>query len=392
MENVGKSRQLAKEINAIREENIINANIWKAGIMGLVVGDALGLPVQFCDRQELKNNPVTQMEGYGTFNVPAGTWSDDSSLALATMDVIIQNHATNENDINVKAVMDNFVKWLYEGAFTPFRQAFDIGCTCQQAIAKYKLEGNVDTCGKTGEYANGNGGLMRIMPVCLFAYEKEMSGEWTEGQAVSVVEKLTAVTHNHKRACIASGMYYFMVKAVLEGKALRGQLEENGRIDVSQGQSREDGLLGTLQGQSGEDGLVEVSQGRLQGTGLRDVLQMGVDNAMKYYGVDSGNREELSHYNRLFYLDRFANTPENEIKSSGYVVDSIEAAVWCLITTSSLKECLLKAVNLGEDTDSVGAIAGGLAGVYYGYEAIPKEWLDVIVEREWIEGMCDSFF
>lgn len=78
----------------------------------------------------------------------------------------------------------------------------------------------------------------------------------------------------------------------------------------------------------------------------------------------------------------------NKIKSSGYVVDSMEAAIWCLINTDSYKECMLKAVNLGDDTDTVAAIAGGLAGLYYGYEAIPKEWLSVIKKREWIEEMC----
>lgn len=70
------------------------------------------------------------------------------------------------------------------------------------------------------------------------------------------------------------------------------------------------------------------------------------------------------------------------------VAYSLEAAVWCLLNTSSYKECELKAVNLGEDTDTVAAIAGGLAGLYYGYESIPKEWLNVIQRREWIEELC----
>ena len=81
--------------------------------------------------------------------------------------------------------------------------------------------------------------------------------------------------------------------------------------------------------------------------------------------------------------------PEEEIRATGYVIDSIEAAVWCLITTDSYKECMLKAVNLGDDTDTVAAIAGGPAGLYYGYAEIPKEWLAVIKKREWIEEMCE---
>ena len=98
---------------------------------------------------------------------------------------------------------------------------------------------------------------------------------------------------------------------------------------------------------------------------------------------------EMNHYKRLFSLDTFAKCPEEEIKSSGYVVDSLEAAIWSLITTESFEEGLLRAVNLGDDTDTVGAIAGGLAALYYGYEEIPKEWLQSIIRREWIEEVCE---
>ena len=96
----------------------------------------------------------------------------------------------------------------------------------------------------------------------------------------------------------------------------------------------------------------------------------------------------MAYLGRLFRLSEFQNVPENEIRTTGYVIDSIEAAVWCLITTDTYNECMLKAVNLGDDTDTVAAIAGGLAGLYYGYEEIPREWLAVIKKREWIEGMC----
>ena len=114
-------------------------------------------------------------------------------------------------------------------------------------------------------------------------------------------------------------------------------------------------------------------------------LQNGVNDAIRYYHEDVLNYEELAHYERLFYLDKFADCKEAEIKSSGYVVDSLEAAIWSLITTDSFKEALLKAVNLGDDTDTVGAITGGLAALYYGYENIPKEWIEVIVKRSGIE-------
>ena len=146
----------------------------------------------------------------------------------------------------------------------------------------------------------------------------------------------------------AGGVYYFMVKSIIDGV----------RKD-------EKPVLGAL-------------------------LQEGIDNGLKYYGRDISNLTEMAYLGRLFHLFEFKDVPEEQIRTSGYVIDSIEAAVWCLITTDSYKECMLKAVNLGDDTDTVAAIAGGLAGLYYSYGEIPKDWLAVIKKREWIEGMCEA--
>ena len=88
------------------------------------------------------------------------------------------------------------------------------------------------------------------------------------------------------------------------------------------------------------------------------------------------------------FEEGFSNLSRDEIKSSGYVVDTLEAAIWCILTTDSYKECVLKAVNLGSDTDTVAAVAGGLAGIMYGYEGIPEIWLEKIKKRDYLEEMC----
>lgn len=108
------------------------SNIRLDGIMGVVVGDALGLPVQFLDREEIDANPVTEMMGYGTFNLPEGSWSDDSSLTLATLESVIANSKVDCQDI-----MENFADWLLDGKFSPFGQSFDQGNTCVKAITNY---------------------------------------------------------------------------------------------------------------------------------------------------------------------------------------------------------------------------------------------------------------
>lgn len=311
--------------------------IWLEGMMGLVVGDALGMPVQFCDRRRMKLKPVETMEGYGTYNMPPGTWSDDSSMALATLISIQQKQGIDCEDI-----MERFVRWNYNGEYTPAGLAFDQGNTCLEAIGNFVRNQNVFTCGKTGERANGNGALMRIMPVCLYAYEQVKGGFWSVCEAVEEVHEVSALTHNHLRSQMACGIYFFMISNILERKG-----------------------------------------------SIKECLQAGMEEACEFYRENLSDVSEMNHYKRLFSLDIFAKCPEEEIKSSGYVVDSLEAAVWSLITTESFEEGLFRAVNLGDDTDTVGAIAGGLAALYYGYEEIPKEWLQSIIRREWIEEVCE---
>lgn len=313
-------------------------NIWVNGMMGLVVGDALGMPVQFANRAELKMNPVKTMEGYGVYNMPPGTWSDDSSMALATLDSIRE-----KCDVDYSDIMERFVKWNFNGEYTPAGKAFDQGNTCVEAICNYEIAKDYRRCGVTGEWANGNGALMRIMPACLYAYEKVLRKEWNLKQALECVHQVSALTHNHLRSKMACGFYYFMVKNIIEGCE-----------------------------------------------GLLERLQNGVDDAMDYYHEDIFNYTELAHYTRLFQLDEFAKEHEDTIKSSGYVVDSLEAAIWCLITTDTMDACLLKVVNLGGDTDTIGAIAGGLAGLFYGYDSVPKEWRELIIKEKEIIALCDA--
>ncbi len=310
-------------------------NIWKDGIMGVIVGDALGCPVQFMDREELKDRGfVTGMEGHGTYDMPKGTWTDDGSMTLATLDSI---NALGEVDL--EDIMTSFVDWYEDGEYTPFGEPFDIGNTCSIAIENYEKNHNLLTCGGTSAHSNGNGSLMRIMPICLYACDNGLSDE----EAVKLVQAVSGLTHNHPRSKMACGLYYFCVYSILKGEG-----------------------------------------------SLNDRLQSGLNYGFGFYENDITNRTELSYYGRIRDLEEFASIPEEKIKSTGYVVDSLEAAIWSLINTSSFAECELKAVNLGDDSDTIGAIAGGLAGLYYGYDNIPEEWLEVIQRREWIEEMCTS--
>ena len=335
-------------------------NIWLDGMMGLIIGDALGVPVQFMYREEIARRPegaVVGMEGYGTYNMPKGTWSDDGSMALATLDSIVA-----KNGIDIEDIMKRFVNWELKGHYTQYGEAFDQGNTCTQAIYNYIGGADVSKCGCTGERSNGNGSLMRILPACIQLGLKE--GDDKEN--AMLVHKVSGLTHNHLRSKIACGIYYYMVKEILKWKENK---KSGGNGEITEGNNEKPGR--------------DV---------LMNLLQNGIDEALKMYGADKENLNELAYYRKIFYLDRLRELSSKKIESGGYVVHTLEAALWCLITTNSYEECLLKAVNLGDDTDTVAAVAGGLAGLFYGVEGIPKDWIECVKRREMVEELCEEMY
>lgn len=158
---------------------------------------------------------------------------------------------------------------------------------------------------------------------------------------IDIIHKVGSLTHAHIRSNIACGLYYFMISAMLNGEC-----------------------------------------------SLTNRLQAGLDKGFAFYEAYLADHENLEYYDRLRNLDSFGDLPEDRIRSTGYVVDTLEAAVWSLVNTDNFADALLNAVNLGYDTDTVGAVCGGLAGLYYGYEAIPGDWLAALQRRDWIESLC----
>lgn len=301
----------------------------KGGILGVIVGDALGLPVQFLTREEVSKKPVTGMRGYGTFNYPAGTWSDDGSLTLCTVESLTLA------GYNLSDLSERFLKWFDRGYLTPFEEAFDIGGTTAEAMEQLKRGVHPVEAGPKDEHSNGNGSLMRILPAAL--YFSELPDE----EFIQKLAEISRVTHGHPRSQLGCALYGLLVKALLAGESPVGAYEM-----------------------------------------LREKAQTLFS--------ESELEKELKAYQRILDGSLIA-LPEEKIYSSGYVVDTLEASIWCLLQAADFKETLLRAVNLGEDTDTVGAVTGGLAGIYYGYTDIPPEWVHTLIKKDQILKQIESY-
>lgn len=295
------------------------------GLFGVIVGDALGVPVEFRDRYYMRNHPITDMVGNGTYNLPAGTWSDDSSMMLCLVDVM-------NNGIDYNKIASNFVNWYKKAKFTPYKEVFDIGSTCKNSIENILKGIEPIKCGLTSDNSCGNGSLMRILPLSFYNIHKDTS------DILDVIENVSAITHGHNLCKLACIFYIEFAR------------------DLIIGYNKEEAL----------DKAIEFIK-----------YNCWDKNGGKY------TTKELMKFNLILCKD-ICIVESNEIRSDGYCVHTLEAALWCLMNSNSYSECVLKAVNLGNDTDTTAAVAGGLAGILYGYDNIPIEWIDKLARKDWL--------
>ena len=275
----------------------MNKKLYDA-VIGLAIGDALGVPYEFKKRGTFL---CKDMVGYKTHHQPKGTWSDDTSMVLATLDSL----KSNDGKIVPTDMFERFNRWLQNSDYTPFGEVFDAGIATCKALKTGKPQ--------SGEYDNGNGSLMRILPLAFVPCTED------EIRAVS------AITHAHRISMDACVIYVHVVRRLLAGENINE-------------------IIPTLQ-------------------------------------YDKP-------FDRLHRIDQLS---AQEIKSSGYVVDTLEAALWAVSHKSgdagkekSFRSDLLDAVNLGSDTDTVGAVAGGLAGIIYGLDDV-ADWVEALQNRQELE-------
>lgn len=302
-----------------------------SAIYGFIVGDALGVPVEFKSREYMKLNPVKDMLGYGTHQVPKGTWSDDSSLTLILLENLISGY-------NPKILANGFCSWYFEGYWSATSKPFDVGIATLDAIRKLKEGVPYNESGCKNENCNGNGSLMRILP--LVFYTKDMSLD----ERLDMIREVSSITHSHIRSIICCLYYVEFLQLMMNSK----------------------------------------------GTSFLELLSKHQLNMKMIWQTYEFGDEEKMHFDRLLNFD-FNAIAECDIQSSGYVIHTLEASIWCCIQTNSYEEAVLKAVNLGGDTDTIGAITGSIAGLYYGYDSIPLKWIESLVLKDKICKLLMDF-
>lgn len=299
----------------------------KAGIFGVCVGDALGVPVEFKSRETLKRFPVTDMQEFGSWNQPKGTWSDDSSLTLCLAESLTKGY-------DLEKIGESFVKWVKYGHWAAYGRLFDIGGTTRHSIARLIKGESARFSGNIFEEDNGNGSLMRILPLAFY-----LKNEGNIENLYRTIKEVSSITHGHFRSVFACFVYVIFAIELIKGKDKEEAYTHTQKV------------------------------------------------ALYFTENQCFNPKEIQLFDRILKND-ISKYPEVEISSSGYVLHSLEASLWCFLNSESYSEAVLKAVNLGEDTDTTGAITGGLAGIYYGFEAIPDEWVEVLARKEDIEELC----
>lgn len=304
-------------------------------LLGLAVGDALGVPYEFRSRGEMDAAPAVGLIGHGSHNQLPGTWSDDTSLTACLMESIIHTRLDEPPFVDIQDLGDRFINWFNDGYWTARGDVFDIGITTRAALLA--LESELEPADPTefNDMTQGNGSLMRVLPLAFYPGEVEDAALWNCIHAVS------GVTHGHPGCVLSCYLYVQYARQLL--------LHNNPKAAYE----------------------------AMQAAG-QEVIAKGIAKL------------DAAPFQRL--LDGQVPTMlRTEVRSSGYVVDTLEAALWCLHNTGTYRDCVLAAVNLGNDTDTSGAVAGGLAGLLYGTEAIPADWRGGLAQHEALRDLAARF-
>jgi len=286
-------------------------------LLGLAAGDAVGTTVEFQQRGSFP--PVTAMVGGGPFNLKAGQWTDDTSMALCLATSLVETGTFDAVD-----QMNRYCNWREQGYLSSTGKCFDIGITVSQALSQYQISGNPFS-GSTNPRSAGNGCLMRLAPIPMFYFPDRDRILHFSGESART-------THGAVECIEASRLFGDILFRALSGAS---------KTEILLAQDLE--VISSASIQS-------IARGDYQSKLIKD------------------------------------------IRGTGYVVESLEAALWCFWTTETYEEAILSATNLGDDADTTAAICGQVAGAFYGESAIPTPWLRQLTMGEEITELADRLY
>lgn len=290
-------------------------------LLGLAAGDALGTTLEF--RPPGSFVPIQELSGGGPFNLKAGQWTDDTSMALCLAESLVSCQGFDALD-----QMRRYQRWYRDGLWSSTGRCFDIGNTVRAALERFEHSGE-PFCGSVDPRSAGNGSIMRLAPVPMFfARHLEIAVEYSA--------QSSRTTHAARLAVDACR--YF------------GAL-----------------LVGALNGVSKDQLLAERN----------------------YPIPDFWQSNPLAPEVDTIARGSFSLRQPPQIRGSGYVVESLEAALWAFNRSHDFREGCLMAANLGDDADTTAAVYGQLAGAYYGEEGIPSEWRNSLAFRGEIQELAD---
>lgn len=299
----------------------MNQERYRGALLGLAIGDALGMPVEF--KKPGSFPAVTTLTGGGRHNLKPGYWTDDTSMSLCLTDSLVSCQGYDASD-----QMARYLRWYRHGYLSSTGQCFDIGNTVRTALETYSQTGQ-SYSGPIHPRAAGNGSIMRLAPVALaFAYSPSL--------AINHAADSSRTTHGAVEA--------------IDGCRYLAAL-----------------LIGALQGQPKEKLL-----------------------SYQYSPLTEGWKTPLTPKIAAIAAGSYQEKNPPDIRGTGYVVDSLEAALWAFYHSNNFAQGALLAVNLGEDADTTGAVYGQLAGAYYGVSDIPGDWLRLLQQREYIQTQADK--
>lgn len=311
----------------------------RAALLGLAVGDALGVPVEFIDRETRRRDPVVGLRGYGTHHQPPGTWSDDSSLTFCLAETLARPGSAPVALPDLADFSQRAINWLDHGYWTATGEVFDVGGATRTAIQRLRAGVVPAKAGPRTEHDNGNGALMRILPLVFHqtwqAEKLDLNAAWRLTDAVA------SVTHGHPRSTLGCFLYLLVARFLRQGHA------------------------------------------------PTDAYEQARTAANNWLHTQAKGPVFMEWPRYAAFLDgSLLSLAEAEVQSTGYVVHTLEAALWCLLRHDTYAATVLAAVNLGHDTDTTGAVVGGLAGLVYGEAGIPPEWLAGLARRPDIEDLA----